>query len=86
MGGSRGAREYDDSMQYCKRLLDMGGQLSRFFSTRFKDFQQISNDLTLVCRPFAFNVDNAPASIQLELCRSYTILPEQNNSGQSIII
>ena len=35
--------------------------------TRFKDFQKISNDLSLESLPIVFNVDNAPARIQLEL-------------------
>lgn len=37
------------------------------FQRRFEDFNKISNDLALVNLPFAFNVDDAPSSIQLEL-------------------
>ena len=39
----------------------------------------MSNDLSLVSLPFAFNVDNAPASIQLELInlQSHLLLKNQ---------
>ena len=55
--------------------------LFKEFSTRFRDFLKISNDLS-----FAFNVNNAPASIQLELINLQSNLLLKNQFSEKTIL
>ena len=47
-----------------KKYETITNDLFKEFLTKFKDFQKNLNNRSLVSLPFAFNVDNATASIQ----------------------
>ncbi|XP_006030981.1 general transcription factor II-I repeat domain-containing protein 2-like [Alligator sinensis] len=55
------------SDQNLKKYVSLLVDLHAEFSCRFKDFQMIEKDLSLVSSPFTFNVDSAPCDLQLEL-------------------
>ena len=56
-------------------------------SQRFVVFKcKISNGLSLVSLPFAFNVDNAPASIQLELINLQSNKLQKNQFSEKTIL
>ncbi|KAF2893812.1 hypothetical protein ILUMI_12362 [Ignelater luminosus] len=55
--------ELADFIRYGNTITDLHNEFSR----RFEDLKKIENDLKLVSLPFSFNVEDAPANIQLQL-------------------
>ena len=69
-----------------KKYETITNDLFKEFSTRFKDFQKMSNDLSLVSLPFSFNVNNALASIRLELINLQSNFLLKNQFSEKTIL
>ena len=69
-----------------KKYQTITNDLFKEFSTRCIYIQNISNDLSLVSLPFAFNVNNAPANIQLELINLQSNLLLKNQFSEKTLL